>query len=377
MAKKTLKAKEPVRIREKVISNGNKSLYLDIYRNGKRSYEFLKLYLVPIKSVQDKMANQQTMIQANAIKAQRILELTNEEAGIMTKNKSNLTLISWLEIIKKDFQSKGGQSQASNTSSVIRLLKDFDDKILLSDVDRDFCVKFTSYLRTECKTKRGTPLSQTTAKNYWMAISYAMNEAVRRNMIVKNPFFSIPKNERIKSVESQRVYLTIEEQKKLVETKCKYDSVKNAFMFSCTTGLRISDVRKLKWKDIEPINKTDFRLSILQKKTKTAVYMTIDKTQTRYLPQRGDSEDLVFTLPSKMTVIRSLSKWVEDAGIDKHVTFHISRHSFATTMLTVGGELYTISKLMGHRDVKTTQIYAKIIDKKKDETMKLLDGIYD
>ena len=79
MAKKAAKAKEPIRLREKVLSNGNKSLYLDIYRDGKRVYEFLKLYLIP-ETASDptaKMRNKQTLIQANAIKAQRIIELTN------------------------------------------------------------------------------------------------------------------------------------------------------------------------------------------------------------------------------------------------------------------------------------------------------------
>ena len=69
--------------------------------------------------------------------------------------------------------------------------------------------------------------------------------------------------------------------------------------------------------------------------------------------------------------------WAKAAGIEKYVTFHTARHSFATMMLTLGADIYTTSKLLGHSKIQTTEIYAKIIDKKKDEAMGLIDKFFD
>ncbi|MEO3192635.1 Arm DNA-binding domain-containing protein [Parabacteroides distasonis] len=95
--KKALKAKEPIKLRAKSLSNGNKSLYLDIYKDGKRTYEFLKLYIIPEVDETAKARNANTLQAANAIKAQKIIELTNDEAGV-TKNtsRSKMLLIDWM-----------------------------------------------------------------------------------------------------------------------------------------------------------------------------------------------------------------------------------------------------------------------------------------
>ena len=88
--KKALKAKEPIKLRAKSLSNGNKSLYLDIYKDGKRTYEFLRLYIIPEVDETAKARNANTLQAANAIKAQKIIELTNDEAGV-TKNRFRTT----------------------------------------------------------------------------------------------------------------------------------------------------------------------------------------------------------------------------------------------------------------------------------------------
>ena len=99
-----------------------------------------------------------------------------------------------------------------------------------------------------------------------------------------------------------------------------------------------------------------------------------------WLPERTDEDDegLVFgDLPSAPTVAEILNDWAKAAKIDKHVTYHTSRHTFGTMMLTAGADLYTTSKLMGHADVRTTQIYAKIIDSKKIEAVNLVDKMFE
>ena len=106
--KKTLKAKEPIKLRSRVIANGNRTLYLDKYVKGVREYEYLKLYLVPVTDGASKLANENTLKAANAIKAQRILELTNGVGGIKTGGiKGKILLTDWFDVVAKQKKEKG------------------------------------------------------------------------------------------------------------------------------------------------------------------------------------------------------------------------------------------------------------------------------
>lgn len=84
----------------------------------------------------------------------------------------------------------------------------------------------------------------------------------------------------------------------------------------------------------------------------------------------------MFNLPSKDTIYKDIKKWAAAAKITKKVSFHTARHTFATMMMTLGTDLYTTSKLLGHTNVRTTQIYAKIVDKQMDDAVNLLDGLF-
>lgn len=96
------------------------------------------------------------------------------------------------------------------------------------------------------------------------------------------------------------------------------------------------------------------------------------------MPERGNAADTdkIFELGDYPTARQRLKVWIEAIGLKKHVTFHVARHTFATLMLTLGADLYTTSKLLGHSKVTTTQIYAKIVDAKKVEAVNLVNGIF-
>lgn len=113
-------------------------------------------------------------------------------------------------------------------------------------------------------------------------------------------------------------------------------------------------------------------------KTKDPIYLPLSQQAMKWLPERGDAkdEDKVFDLPSESRICIILDKWAKAAGITKHVTYHVSRHSFATMMLTLDVDIYTTSKLLGHKNIATTQIYAKIIDQKKDEAVNRVNDIF-
>lgn len=210
-------------------------------------------------------------------------------------------------------------------------------------------------------------------------LSIVLNEAVREGLIPTNAIRHLSKTERIKIPESTREYLTIEELRRMIDTPVDSNAQadKNAFLFCCFCGLRYSDVSALKWSNII-IDGDKMSISIIQKKTKQPVVAPLSDRAICYLPsQNGKSNDEnVFLLPSPGVTNMRLKKWAKAARVSKNVTFHVSRHTFATMMLTAGADIYTTSKLMGHTDIAVTQIYAKIVDKKKEEAVSLLDRLF-
>lgn len=198
-------------------------------------------------------------------------------------------------------------------------------------------------------------------------------------MIQFNPFDKIDREEKIKVPETSRAFLTVDELQKMMETPMKNETIKRAFLFACFCGLRISDIRALRWGNITHENGID-SVSLTMKKTGRPIAVPLSKEALKWLPVREGweaDEDKVFKSSLAQMVIRyHLNRWVKDAGITKHVTFHVSRHTFATMMLTLGADLYTVSKLLGHTDITTTQIYAKLVDQKKVDAVNLINNVF-
>lgn len=373
--KKQAKAKEPVRLRFKQLSNGNQSIYLDLYRDGMRQYEFLKLYIVPESTPFDKMQNAQTMAAANAIKAQRIIELANGAAGIKNINKSKLLLVDWFDIHYKSIENLN-ESTKRLTRMMFGLVKEYGcEKLRLCDVDKAYCKGFIDFLKNTYKKKNGQPLSVQSMEGYFIRFNYALNEAVRNGLIEKNPFRNLSAAEKIKSVKSTRTYLTVEEVQRLIDTECSRENIKRAFLFSCFSGLRYSDVRLLKWGDLKKEG-GNMKLALVQKKTKELLYLNLSEEAVAWLPAKKADNESIFDLQVISWVDKTVARWSMEAGIKKHVTFHTARHTFATMLLTLGADLYTVSKLLGHTNIQTTQIYAKIIDQKKQDAVNLVNGVF-
>jgi len=373
--KKPAKVKEPIRLRMKDLANGNKSLYLDIYRDGKRAYEYLKMYLIPETDNNARVRNQTTMAAANAIKSKRIIQLTNGEAGIETREK--VFLLDWMETYKEN-QAKRGKKDGNQIQVTIRILKDFaGERVTMDQIDKAFCQEYIDYLLTEYRPK-GKQVSNFTLHTYYRILNGALNAAVRAEIIKVNPFTKINNSDKIRLPESKRSYMTIEEVRALIATPMKNEVVKQAYLFSCFCGLRISDIISLKWKDVF-VDRGQYRLAVSMQKTKEPIYLPLSPEALKWMPERGDkaAEDHVFDLPSPTMINTLLKPWAKAAGINKRFSFHTSRHTFATMMLTLGADLYTTSKLLGHADVKMTQVYAKIINQKKDDAVNLVNGLFD
>ena len=380
MARKTSakNTKEPVRLREKELANGVRSLYLDIYVNGKRCYEFLKLYLIPETNPQAKVQNENTMRAANTIKLNRILEITNNKAGLKnTSIRAKMLLKDWMETFRQAQEQKGVKDQKL-IHNTVHALTAYNINVAMRDVNRDYIIGLTNFLRNDYRSPRGKKLKDYSIINYLGCLRNALNMAVREDVIADNPIMKLSAQDKVKAPESQREFLTIEEVQQLEATDSPYPHIKQAFLFACYTGLRCSDVRSITWGKIVKDGEK-YRLHTVMFKTKRPFYIPLSKKAMQWMPERGDKtdDDLIFeNIPVQVNTKLYLQPWLDKAGITKPITFHCSRHTFGTMMLTLGADIYTTSKLMGHTKVEVTQIYAKIINKKKDDAVSLIDQAF-
>ena len=382
--KKEIKVKEPVRIREKVLEDGTISLYLDMYHKGNRKKEGLKLYIIPETTPAAKLQNKNTRRLAEQIKAQRILDIQKDGLVDWEKlKKSRITLVSWLEDFVTCEAQLSPSGMISKRNAKVRVEEYLTSigkpDIRLADVDREFCRGFVAFLRI-CKSHRGKgTISDTTARLLMSRVAAAMNKAVVEGLIPNNPFKALEAKEKPKIKNARREFLTVEELKTLISTPCRCDIVKKAFLFSCFTGLRYSDMRSLLWSEIHTAadGKTRY-IEHRQVKTKKTVTIPLSEEALRWIPKQVDGIDRVFheLKVSTNTVEVILKEWMKDCDIDKHITYHCSRHTAATTLLTLGANLYVVSKLMGHSSIQMTEVYAKIVDQKKVETMNLVNNLF-
>lgn len=373
-------AKEPIRLRRRKISTGNVSLYLDIYRSGQRSYEYLKMYLVPEKTKADKEKNRQTLQLAEAIKAKRIVEFQNGEYGFNAGFKLDTNFLAYYRALCE--KRHGNSESLGNWRNWYSCLKHLEryckPKTTFKDITPEWIEGFKEYLDKTDSRKKITPemppkpLLPNSKVSYFNKLRACINQAFNDQIIPRNPLNCI---EGFRAEESERCYLTLDEVKAMAAAHCKYPVLKNAFMFSCLTGIRKSDIQKMRWREVQQQGEFT-RIIFKQKKTGGQEYLDISQQAATYMGQRDKPDEKVFNGFNYNTgMMAELRRWASRANITKDVTFHAGRHTFAVLMLDLGAEIYTVSKLLGHRDVQTTQIYAKILDKKKQKAVAMIPNI--
>lgn len=295
-----------------------------------------------------------------------------------------MTLAEWLEHYRRQEEDAGSRATAAAVRAMGRHVRMYErgraqENTPIKEVDRDFCEGFARYLGTATSLRGGgRVLSARTGRQYMVVLKAALNVAVREGLIDVNPVNQVRRELRPRLPDSRRVFLDREEVRRLQMSELGDDGTRRAFLFSCFCGLRISDIRRLTWGNLDPVadgrGRRTYRLSIVMRKTGRLLSFILNQEALRCLPrERGDDGECVFSLPSAVTVNRHVGRWAREAGIGKHVSFHSARHTFATLALTLGVDIYTTSKLLGHTSVATTQIYARVVDRKKDEAMLLFD----
>lgn len=385
-----------VEIKERKLTAGNRSLYLEYYEKGFRKKENLHLYLVPDDAPNARRINGQTYNKAREIQAQRILNPPSFDSKKKKPEENGraktMTWLQWCddyiqsaidgENCKKMIQHKGVVRK--RIAAYLKQIRKPD--ILLKDVGRDMISGLFKYMRDDYRNPGqikadGGKLADFTLVLFEETVKAIFNKAVRDGLIPFNPIQDLAKEERFHVPDKHREYLTTDELKRFlaVETQTQAEqTVQKAFGFSGMTGLRLGDMQRLRWSDIKTVGEVQ-AVSIIQHKTKRLVTVPLNDLALSLLPPRpANGEDsIIFPLVKKPdNVAKYVRRIKEKAGIEKDLTYHSSRHSAATLAITAGAELYSVSKILGHGSIVSTQVYASVNMEKKVEAVNLANGIF-
>lgn len=349
--------------------NEKKYFYLDYYDSRKRKTISLNLFLYNPKppkklTVLQKQHNKQTELLAQSILSKRILEAQNRTHGFQDIGKLKSSFIEYyIKQMNLRFNSAGNYG---NWKSALIYIKAFSNgyDILFSEIDENWLERFKNFLIEDARTKSNTKLSRNSCYSYFNKVRACLNQATKDRIIFNSPGDNV---KGIREAETHREFLTLEEVKLLIKTECHIEILKSAFIFSCLTGMRWSDINKLTWKEVCYSEETGWYIRFKQKKTKQLETLNVSEEAIRFLPtERADDESRVFVgLKYSAWHNVRLREWVMRAGIKKSITFHSARHTYATLLLTNGVDIYTVSQMLGHKHLKTTEIYAKIVSEKK------------
>lgn len=368
--------KTPQRIRE-YINRMVTTVEWDKKRTARTDAEGIKTYkprrsdngIILCRSESDR----EIMLYADAVRKIRQKEYDNidlysdaENLLAEQKEKGKEDFIKYIVAAAAKRHARSSKSIQINWERTKEFLKSYSaGSLMFSQIDSRMAEDFKLFLMAAPLGggKKGT-ISRNTAATYFSIFKAALKQAFI------DGYLTVDLSSKIKGIpeqDSRREYLTIEELNTLAATPCKNDVLKRASLFSALTGLRHSDIQKLRWKEIS-LEDGMAKLHFTQKKTKGVEYMPISQQAFQLCGEPRLPEQLVFEdLTDPSWISRPLKKWVESAGIKKNITFHCFRHTFATLQLSSGTDIYTVSKMLGHTNVKTTEIYAKVIDEKKNK----------
>jgi integrase len=317
--------------------------------------------------------DQETMLYADGVRKFRQREYDNadlysdtESAQVEQKERLQHNFIEYFKKAAAKRHANSSESIQVNWRRVHELIKLFaGDTLLFSQIDNRTAEEFRHFLMTApCGGSKSGTISQNTAATYFSIFKAALKQAFVDGYLQTDLSAKI---KGIQEQESRREYLTVEELNTLANTPCERDVLKRAALFSALTGLRHCDIQKLQWKEIN-INGSNAQLHFTQQKTKGVEYMPISQQALALCGEPRQPEQLVFEdLPDPAWISKPLKRWIEVANIKKKISFHCFRHTYATLQLSSGTDIYTVSKMLGHTNVKTTQIYAKVVDEKKNK----------
>ena len=353
-----------VTLRQRLYDSGRISLYLDYYpaiRNPetmqmtRREYLGIYLYAHP-KNEMERSFNNDMLNKAEAIRCIRVQSLINEEFGFLDRTKMKTDFLAYfLKMCRKKDQKWRIVYQ--------HFYNYVQGHCTFGDVTIELCQGFREYLLNAKQLKQKGNVSVNSASGYFSTFRGLLKIAYRDKWLRENINDFLDK---IEAKEVKKEYLTLDEVKILAQMPCEHDVLKRASLFSCLTGLRISDILNLRWEDFTLAPDQGYCIRIRTQKTSTEATLPI--SYEAYELCGEPSLGKVFRGLQRSMINYPLKKWIKQAGITKHITFHCFRHSYAVIQISLGTDIYTVSKMLTHKNVSTTQIYADLVNSKKRET---------
>lgn len=370
-----------ISLSQRKLKDGRISLSIEFYRgseitdNGKRkhlrNFENLDTYLIiDPKTAKEKKENKEALEFAENVIAIRKAEFAQGRFELKNTAKAKRVFLNFFADLAEEKRTLDSSNNYGNWFSTYQHLKKVVPKNLtFEEIDEYFIKKVRKYFEKDAISKSDLPLSQNSKYSYFNKFKAALRNAFDNGYLTINYAAKIKSFEQ---AESQREYLIFDELQRLAKAECKYPVLKKAFLFSCLSGLRWSDINTLIWKEVRDegdISRVNFR----QEKTEGVEYLYISKQARELLGERQDPQERVFKgLKYGMTYNTEIIRWCNRAAVPKHITFHSARHTNAVLLLENGADIYTVSKRLGHRELRTTQIYAKIVDSKMKEAAEII-----
>ena len=375
----------------KILADGRESLFLDYYFSYQMVYnekldkqvarkdrkrEFLKLYLwqaprTPIERQQ----NKETLELAKKIRFERGQELLESVEGYRLKKERDINFLDYFQsyidtYTKKDIRMveialKRFKDFLNDTQEYNRFAK----RIKPEQITKDMVEAFTEYLQSRSVGEG--------AKSIYARFKKVIKYAIEHDVLLKNPCTGI-----VIKVDDQilrKEVLSLEEIQQLIAIHYEHENpnIRRAFIFCLYCGLRFCDVKDLTFANVDFANKL---LKFEQNKTKghsanSGVIIPLNDGLLKLIGEpTGDQtkESLIFSLPSYEMCLKALGRWVKRAGIDKHISWHCARHSFAVNILNNGSNIKTVASMLGHSGLKHTEKYTRAIDRLKEDAINSL-----
>lgn len=347
-----------VKLRRRKLKSGGESLFLDICHNGVRSTEFLNAKLVKKGKGKDiPLIGAEKLKIAERIRAQRELEILAGSYGMIPNHIKSINFFDFAAGFIDAYQKKDKRMIISCRNK----FREFygSENLKLIDVTPSVMLRFKSYLEND------KALSGETPSNYWTRFKKILKDAKVKGLITEMPTVDIRFSNPNKGDKLSKEILDIEELRILAKTRCGNETVKNAFLFCCYTGLGLAEIKSLYWSNIKK-----GRLIINRQKTGASINNGLNPAIIELMGDPGKPDELIFNINISDTAIKkNLRNWLKRAEIDKDISFYCARHSFACLLLMNGANLKSVADAMGHSSTKTTLKYLNHVDRLKDEAI--------
>ncbi|MBR5715453.1 MAG: site-specific integrase [Bacteroidales bacterium] len=407
MARLENKTKDNPRLEQRVLADGQISLYLEYYlgreeepvlnefgeqvyyeggkMDGKpkmkikhiRRKETLNLHLVanPRTSIERAM-NKQTLQLAKKIRQEREQQLLEDRDGYrLKKDRPQIDFLEYFQTYIDNYTKKDIRMVKIALQRFKDFLSDtprynhFANGIHPGQINKDMMVSFTEYLQSRSIGEG--------AQSIYKRFKKVINYAIEHEVMTKNPCKGI-----VIKVDDEilkKDVLSVDEEKQLISTHCRGENpnIRRAFIFCLYCGLRFCDVKELTFANVDFSNKL---LKFEQAKTKghsasSGVVIPLNDGLLALIGEQTTEQtkdSLIFPLPSYEMCLKALKHWVAKAGIDKHISWHCARHSFAVNILNNGANIKTVASLLGHSGLKHTEKYTRAVDKLKADAINSL-----